>query len=39
VTRGVLEKLLEWRAMPPDERAAQTRVAVLHNRSWAWEGL
>jgi 8-oxo-dGTP pyrophosphatase MutT (NUDIX family) len=39
VTREVLEKLLAWRAMSPATRAAQTRVAVLHNRAWTWEGL
>ena len=36
-TRSVLEKLLEWRAMSPSQRAARTRVPVLHNRVWSWD--
>jgi 8-oxo-dGTP pyrophosphatase MutT (NUDIX family) len=36
-TRHVFDKLLEWRAMTPEERRTQARVAVLHNRAWVWE--
>jgi 8-oxo-dGTP pyrophosphatase MutT (NUDIX family) len=38
VTRGVLEKLLAWRGMSEADRAGRSRVAVLHDRVWTWEG-
>ncbi len=37
-TRRVLERLQTWRAMSPRERAAETRVPVILNRQWVWEG-
>jgi 8-oxo-dGTP pyrophosphatase MutT (NUDIX family) len=36
-TRGVIERLLEWRAMSADERCELRRVPVLHDRVWTWE--
>lgn len=36
-TRGVLERLLEWLAMSPAERAAQVAVPTLRNRGWELE--
>jgi 8-oxo-dGTP pyrophosphatase MutT (NUDIX family) len=33
-TKSVFERLLEWLAMSPDERAARTRVPVLRERKW-----
>jgi 8-oxo-dGTP pyrophosphatase MutT (NUDIX family) len=36
-TRGVLERLAEWRAMSSDARAGRTRVQVLVNRTWMLE--
>jgi 8-oxo-dGTP pyrophosphatase MutT (NUDIX family) len=39
VTREVIGKLLHWRGLTAEERAAQQGVAVLHNRAWEWESL
>lgn len=36
-TRFVFERLQAWRAQTPEQRAAQTQVAVLRNRVWALE--
>ncbi len=36
-TRGVLERLLDWIEMTPDQRAAQTEVPTLRNRGWVME--
>jgi hypothetical protein len=36
-TRYVLERLQEWLAMSPDERAARSGVIVLRNRVWTVE--
>jgi 8-oxo-dGTP pyrophosphatase MutT (NUDIX family) len=37
VTRGVLARLLEWRALTPTERAARTRTPKLAERDWQSE--
>jgi 8-oxo-dGTP pyrophosphatase MutT (NUDIX family) len=36
-TRGVLMKLREWLAMPPEQRAARTRTPVMFSRAWGEE--
>lgn len=36
-TRGVLERLLDWLALSPSERAGQVVVPTLRNRGWVME--
>ncbi len=33
-TRGVLERLTDWLAMPPDRRAERSRTPVMFSRVW-----
>jgi 8-oxo-dGTP pyrophosphatase MutT (NUDIX family) len=33
-TRGVLARLLDWLAWPPEQRAARARTPVMHARVW-----
>ena len=37
-TRSVLGRLMTWRGMTGDERISETRVPVILNRAWVWEG-
>ncbi len=37
-TRSVMERLQIWRTMTPQARLAETRVPVILNRAWVWEG-
>jgi 8-oxo-dGTP pyrophosphatase MutT (NUDIX family) len=37
VTRGVLQRLEEWRALDPAARAARPRTPVLHELAWGEE--
>ena len=37
-TRSVLQRLMDWRALGREAQRAETRVPVILNRAWAWEG-
>ncbi len=37
-TRSVVQRLQTWRGMTPAARLGETRVPVILNRVWVWEG-